>query len=91
MDLERLHRYPWGLTSFDFLVENINKSSAGLREGKSCTLDGFSLALQIWLMEAIPVLGTMMSTKVKNAPVTIPRCTNWSGFSALSFGDISRR
>ncbi|ESQ46683.1 hypothetical protein EUTSA_v10000631mg, partial [Eutrema salsugineum] len=90
MDLERLHRYPWGLTSFDFLVENINKSSAGLREGKSYTLDGFSLALQIWLMEAIPVLGTMMSTKVKNAPVTIPRCTNWSGFSALSFGDISR-
>ncbi|ESQ50152.1 hypothetical protein EUTSA_v10002232mg [Eutrema salsugineum] len=90
MDLERLHRYPWGLKSFDFLVANINKSSAGLREGKSYTLDGFSLALQIWLMEAMPVLGTMMSTKVKDAPVTIHRCTNWSGFSALSFGDISR-
>ncbi|ESQ50110.1 hypothetical protein EUTSA_v10002248mg, partial [Eutrema salsugineum] len=74
MDLERLHRYPWGL-------------KARLREGKSYTLDGFSLPLQIWIMEAIPVLGTMMSTRVKDEPVTIPRCTNWLGFN-LTFRKV---
>ncbi|ESQ28813.1 hypothetical protein EUTSA_v10019765mg, partial [Eutrema salsugineum] len=90
MDLERLHRYIWGLNSFNFFVENNTNIRAGLREGKSYTLDGFSLSLQIWIMEAIPVFGTMMSTIVKNETVTIPRCTNWHGFTLLSFGDISR-
>lgn len=54
MDIEKLRVYPWGLESFDALVNSIITSRKKLKNKKSYVLHGFTYAFQIWIMEAIP-------------------------------------
>ncbi|CDY67032.1 BnaCnng53260D [Brassica napus] len=53
----------------------------------SYVIDGFSYALQIWLMEAIPDIGSLLGKKLKEG-VTSMRCRNWKGSAKVSYEDI---
>jgi len=54
----------------------------------SYILDGFAYALQIWLMEAIPDIGTLLGQKYKEG-ITSVRCQNWYGNGKVSYHDIT--
>ena len=59
MDFENMRKYPWGLHSFDALVSCIIQVRDKVKMQKSYVVDGISYALQIWLMEAIPDIGSL--------------------------------
>ncbi|EFH70537.1 hypothetical protein ARALYDRAFT_337235 [Arabidopsis lyrata subsp. lyrata] len=88
MDLEKLRAYPWGLHSFDYLVESITNAKKDLKKTKSYALDGFSIALQIWAMEAVPKIGGILGVKLnKNLGASL-RCSNWKGAAKVSYQEI---
>ncbi|KAL0745482.1 hypothetical protein Bca101_102023 [Brassica carinata] len=88
MDFEKMRMFPWGLHAFDDLVDSIHKATKDLHLKNSYVLDGFSIAFQIWVMEAIPDIGTMVGKKI-NKNITKVRCRNWKGSGKVSYQDIS--
>uniref|UniRef100_A0A0D3C2B8 DUF1985 domain-containing protein n=1 Tax=Brassica oleracea var. oleracea TaxID=109376 RepID=A0A0D3C2B8_BRAOL len=63
MDLEKLRNYPWGLYSFDFLLNQIDKTRDKLEQKDEYLMEGFLFGFQIWIMEVIPALGEICGTK----------------------------
>ncbi|KAG2281731.1 hypothetical protein Bca52824_052951 [Brassica carinata] len=88
MDFEKMRMYPWGLHAYDELLASILKARRDLHLKNSYVLDGFSYAFQIWLMEAIPDIGSMVGKKIKTN-MTKVRCRNWKGSGKVSYADIS--
>ncbi|CAA7021521.1 unnamed protein product [Microthlaspi erraticum] len=68
MDIDKLRAYPWGLRSFDHLVDGVIKARSDLSK-PSYVLQGFAYALQIWIMEAIPDCGIMLGRKLNEGLV----------------------
>uniref|UniRef100_A0A0D3BJJ6 DUF1985 domain-containing protein n=1 Tax=Brassica oleracea var. oleracea TaxID=109376 RepID=A0A0D3BJJ6_BRAOL len=87
MDFDKLRKYPWGLYAYDLLLDSIKKARFKLKKN-NYVLDGFSYALQIWLMEAIPDIGTLLGQKYKEV-ITSVRCQNWYGNGKVSYHDIT--
>ncbi|KAF8107833.1 LOW QUALITY PROTEIN: hypothetical protein N665_0116s0039 [Sinapis alba] len=55
MDMTKLRAYVWSRVSYDLLLKSVFKSRKKmLKAPKSYVLEGFSYALQMWAMEAIP-------------------------------------
>ncbi|CAN6863242.1 unnamed protein product [Brassica oleracea] len=77
----------WGLHSFDALVTSITEAMDKVKTQNSYVIDGFSYALQIWLMEAIPDIGSLLGKKLKEG-VTSMRCRNGKGSAKVSYEDI---
>ncbi|XP_048634057.1 uncharacterized protein LOC125608147 [Brassica napus] len=71
MDFDKMRKYPWDK----------------VKTQNSYVIYGFSYALQIWLMEAIPDIGSLLGTKLKEG-VTSMRCRNWKGSAKVSYEDI---
>ncbi|RID45635.1 hypothetical protein BRARA_I02344 [Brassica rapa] len=88
MDFEKLRMYPWGLRVYDELFVSIFRAREDLHLKNSYVLDGFSYAFQIWIMEAVPDIGTMVGKKIKKN-ITKVRCRNWKGSGKVSYQDIS--
>ncbi|ESQ52491.1 hypothetical protein EUTSA_v10017736mg, partial [Eutrema salsugineum] len=88
MDLEKLRKYPWGRVAFDFLVQSIKKVRVKLTQSTGYALNGFSIAFQIWIMEAIPVLGYMLSSRLDDVIAGVARCFKWNGISYVKISDI---
>ncbi|KAL0872784.1 hypothetical protein Bca101_022489 [Brassica carinata] len=87
MDFDKMRRYPWGLHSFDALVTSIIAARDKVKEQNSYVVDGFSYALQIWVMEAISDIGSLLGQKLREG-VTSMRCRNWKGSAKVSYQDI---
>ena len=87
MDFDKMRKYPWGLHSFDALVTSIAEARDKVKTQNSYVIDGFSYALQIWLMEAIPDIGSLLGKKLKEG-VTSMRCRNWKGSDKVSYENI---
>uniref|UniRef100_A0A0D3C3D9 Ubiquitin-like protease family profile domain-containing protein n=1 Tax=Brassica oleracea var. oleracea TaxID=109376 RepID=A0A0D3C3D9_BRAOL len=87
MDFDKMRKYPWGLHSFDALVTSITEARDKVKTQNSYVIDGFSYALQIWLMEAIPDIGSLLGKKLKEG-ITSMRCRNWKGYAKVSYEDI---
>ncbi|KAF3497938.1 hypothetical protein DY000_02052696 [Brassica cretica] len=88
MDFEKLRMYPWGLRAYDKLLASIFRAREDLHLKNSYVLDGFAYAFQIWIMEAVPDIGTMVGKKIKKN-ITKVRCRNWKGSGKVSYQDIS--
>ncbi|KAF3520081.1 hypothetical protein DY000_02060462 [Brassica cretica] len=88
MDFEKMRMYPWGLRAYDELLASIFKAREDVHLKNSYVLDGFSYAFQIWIMEAIPDIGSMVVKKIKNN-LTKVRCRNWKGSEKVSYQDIT--
>ncbi|XP_056850736.1 uncharacterized protein LOC130500056 [Raphanus sativus] len=89
MDLEKLCRYPWGVAAYDFLCESVVKTRDFLSEKTtSYVFDGFSYALQIWAMEAVPKIGKLCGKKLIKGFKDGPRCVNWMGAAKVSYDEI---
>ena len=87
MDFDKMRKYPWGLHSFDALVTSITEARDKVKTQNIYVIDGFSYALQIWLMEAIPDIESLLGKKLKEG-VTSMRCRNWKGSAKVSYEDI---
>uniref|UniRef100_A0A0D3D5B7 Ubiquitin-like protease family profile domain-containing protein n=1 Tax=Brassica oleracea var. oleracea TaxID=109376 RepID=A0A0D3D5B7_BRAOL len=85
MDLDKPRKFHWGLHSYDFLLSSIEKARKKLGKKASYIFKGFSYALQIWIMEAIP--GEICGSQVSSSFVG-PRCGNWKGVAKVSYEDI---
>ncbi|XP_048591749.1 uncharacterized protein LOC125576251 [Brassica napus] len=88
MDFEKLRMYPWGLRAYDELIASILRAREDVHTKNSYVLDGFSYAFQIWIMEAIPDIGSMVGKKIKKN-VKKMRCRNWKGSGKVSYQDIT--
>ncbi|CAH8363001.1 unnamed protein product, partial [Eruca vesicaria subsp. sativa] len=82
-----MRKFPWGLRAYDELLASILKARTDLHLKNSYVLDGFSYAFQIWIMEAVPDIGTMVAKKSKKNIVKV-RCRNWAGSGKVSYQDI---
>ncbi|KAJ4880809.1 hypothetical protein Rs2_37864 [Raphanus sativus] len=87
MDFEKMRKYPWGRDSFDLLVKSMIEARGKVKKQNSYVVDGFSYALQIWLMEVIPDIGSLLGQKLREG-VTSMRCRNWKGSAKVSYDDI---
>ncbi|XP_013594551.1 PREDICTED: uncharacterized protein LOC106302631 [Brassica oleracea var. oleracea] len=88
MDFEKMRMYMWGLHAYDELIASILKARRDLHLKNSYVLDGFSYAFQIWVMEAIPDIGSMVGKNIKKI-MTKLICRNWKGSGKVSYADIS--
>nr|VDD30347.1 unnamed protein product [Brassica oleracea] len=88
MDFEKMRMYLWGLHAYDELIASILKARRDLHLKNNYVLDGFSYAFQIWVMEAIPDIGSMVGKKIKKN-MTKVRCRNWKGSGKVSYTNIS--
>ncbi|XP_013624731.1 PREDICTED: uncharacterized protein LOC106330881 [Brassica oleracea var. oleracea] len=88
MDFSKMRMFPWGLHAYDELIDSIRKATKDLHLKNNYVLDGFSIVFQIWVMEAIPDIGTMVGQKF-NKNITKVRCRNWKGSEKVSYEDIS--
>ncbi|KAF8047420.1 hypothetical protein N665_3046s0001 [Sinapis alba] len=75
MDFDKMKKYPWGFHSFDALVTSVITARNKVKTQNNYVKDGFSYALQIWLMEAIPDTGSLLDKKLREG-VTSMRCRN---------------
>uniref|UniRef100_A0A0D3DBZ6 Ubiquitin-like protease family profile domain-containing protein n=1 Tax=Brassica oleracea var. oleracea TaxID=109376 RepID=A0A0D3DBZ6_BRAOL len=87
MDFDKVRKFHWGLHSYDFLLSSIEKAMKKLGKKESYIFEGFSYALQIWIMEAIPDFGEILGRRVSNS-FKDPRCGNWKGVAKVSYEDI---
>uniref|UniRef100_A0A0D3AMY1 DUF1985 domain-containing protein n=1 Tax=Brassica oleracea var. oleracea TaxID=109376 RepID=A0A0D3AMY1_BRAOL len=91
MDLDRVRKCPWGVASYDLLCKSIAKNRDQLKKNTtSYVLDGFSYALQIWVMEAVPKIGKLCGKKLDKGFKNSPRCINWMGAAKVSYEEIIR-
>ncbi|KAF8093345.1 hypothetical protein N665_0384s0031 [Sinapis alba] len=91
MDLEKVRKYPWGVAAYDLLCNSIAKNCDKLKDKTtSYVLDGFSYALQIWAMEAVPKIGKLCGKKLDKGFKEGPRCINWMGAAKVSYEEIIR-
>ncbi|KAF8093219.1 hypothetical protein N665_0387s0008 [Sinapis alba] len=91
MDLEKVRKYPWGVAAYDLLCNSIAKNRDKLKDKTtSYVLDGFSYALQIWAMEAVPKIGKLCGKKLDKGFKEGPRCINWMGAAKVSYEEIIR-
>ncbi|KAF8080566.1 hypothetical protein N665_0934s0007, partial [Sinapis alba] len=91
MDMTKLRAYAWGRVSYDLLLKSVFKSRKKiLKAPKSYVLEGFSYALQIWAMEAIPAVGKLLGTKLTAEFIAGPRCSNWQRAAKVSYDEIKR-
>ena len=88
MDFEKMRMYPWGLRTYDELIASIFKAREDVHLKNNYVLDGFSYAFQIWIIEAIPDIGSMVDKKIKNN-LTKVRCRNWKESGKVSYQDIT--
>ncbi|XP_013688823.1 uncharacterized protein LOC106392560 [Brassica napus] len=88
MDFEKLRMYPWGLRAYDELIASILRVREDVHTKNSYVLDGFSYAFQIWIMEAIPDIGSMVGKKIKTNMKKM-RCRNWKGSGKVSYQDLT--
>ncbi|XP_056862184.1 uncharacterized protein LOC130509896 [Raphanus sativus] len=80
MDLEKFRKVSLGVAAYDLLCSSIAKNRHKLKEKTtSYVLDGFSYALQIWAMEAVPKIGKLCGKKLDKSFANGPRCINWRG------------
>ncbi|XP_022568534.2 uncharacterized protein LOC106363003 [Brassica napus] len=87
MDFNKVRKFHWGLHSYDFLLSLIVKARKKLGKKESYIFEGFSYALQIWIMEAIPDFGEILGRRVSDS-FKGPRCGNWKGVAKVSYEDI---
>ncbi|XP_048623999.1 uncharacterized protein LOC125592686 [Brassica napus] len=87
MDFDKVRKFHWGLHSYDFLLSSIEKAGKKLGKKESYIFEGFSYALQIWIMEAIPDFGEILGRRVSDS-FKGPRCGNWKGVAKVSYEDI---
>ncbi|KAF3494494.1 hypothetical protein DY000_02055908 [Brassica cretica] len=87
MDFDNMRKYLWDLHSFDALVTSITEARDKVKTQNNYVIDGFSYALQIWLMEAIPDIRSLLGKKLIEG-VTSMRCRNWKGSAKVSYEDI---
>ncbi|KAL0649708.1 hypothetical protein Bca4012_092399 [Brassica carinata] len=87
MDFDKVRKFHWGLHSYDFLLSSIEKAMKKLGKKESYIFEGFSYALQIWIMEAIPDFGEILGRRVSDS-FKGPRCGNWKGVAKVSYEDI---
>ena len=73
MDFDKVRKFHWGLHSYDFLLSSIEKAMKKLGKKESYIFEGFSYALQIWIMEAIPDFGEILGRRVSDS-FKGPRC-----------------
>ncbi|KAF8113507.1 hypothetical protein N665_0049s0023 [Sinapis alba] len=91
MDMTKLREYAWDRVSYDLLLKSVFKSlKKMLKAPKNYVLEGFSYALQIWAMEAIPAVGKLLGTKLTVEFIAGPRCSNWQGSAKVSYDEIKR-
>ncbi|KAJ0232143.1 hypothetical protein HA466_0293480 [Hirschfeldia incana] len=91
MDLQKVRKYPWGVAAYDLLCKSIAKNRETLKDKTtSYVMDGFSYALQIWAMEAVPKIGKLCGKKLDKAFTNGPRCINWMGAAKVSYQEIIR-
>lgn len=83
-DLPSFNKYPWGLKSYEYLVQKMHRSHANmldtLNTQKRATFDvfGFVFVLQVWLFETIPGLGDFCAKRVDKYDEVWPRVLRWS-------------
>ncbi|XP_048596952.1 uncharacterized protein LOC106453537 [Brassica napus] len=87
MDFDKVRKFHWDLHSYDFLLSSIEKAKKKLGKKESYIFEGFSYALQIWIMEAIPDFGEILGRRVSDS-FKGPRCGNWKGVAKVSYEDI---
>ncbi|ESQ55978.1 hypothetical protein EUTSA_v10027125mg, partial [Eutrema salsugineum] len=76
----------WQFSCWAVLYQNIKKVRVKLTQSTGYALNGFTIAFQIWIMEAIPALGYMLSSRLDAVIAGVPRCSKWEG---ISYGKIS--
>ncbi|CAA7025287.1 unnamed protein product [Microthlaspi erraticum] len=91
LDFNKLRAYPWGCHSFDHLVQSIIDTRVNLSRPRSYVLGGFSFAFQVWIMEAIPDIGTMLGRKLNEvAEVLYPYISSTGNMDVLVSGNYLR-
>ncbi|KAH6787678.1 hypothetical protein C2S52_007230 [Perilla frutescens var. hirtella] len=90
-DLERFKSFPWGNVAYSHLVIRTHQSRRVLdnieRLNKRLVFDanGFVLALQVWVYEAILIVSRKCAVRVGRGDQRLPRMLRWSGSMSIRF------
>ncbi|KAH6782029.1 hypothetical protein C2S51_007322 [Perilla frutescens var. frutescens] len=90
-DIQQFQLFPWGEVAYDLLVRQTHRAKVTveklLRTDKKIQLEcnGFSLAVQVWAYEVIPVVAHNCAQKIECALNCFPRILRWIATKPIKF------
>lgn len=82
-DVDAVNSFPWGRVSYDFMISEFYESKDRMQnqldanEKVSVDINGFGLALQIWVYEVFPDIANLRNYMIDESMLAFPRILRW--------------
>lgn len=73
----RLPKMAWGKTAYSILMRSVKSLSASSWTGDSYEVSGFALAINLWAMSSVNVLGKSLGKPCETSSSSDPLCLHW--------------
>ncbi|CAN6891990.1 unnamed protein product, partial [Brassica oleracea var. botrytis] len=73
----RLPKMAWGKTAYSILMRSVKTLSASSWTGDSYEVSGFALAINLWAMSSVNVLGKSLGKPCETSSSSDPLCLHW--------------
>ncbi|XP_048622647.1 uncharacterized protein LOC125591823 [Brassica napus] len=73
----RLLKMAWGKTAYSILMRSVKTLSASSWTGDSYEVSGFALAINLWAMSSVNVLGKSLGKPCETSSSSDPLCLHW--------------
>ncbi|CDY61950.1 BnaAnng18050D [Brassica napus] len=73
----RSHKIAWGKTAYRILMRSVKSLSASSWTGDSYEVSGFALAINLWAMSSVNVLGKSLGKPCETSSSSDPLCLHW--------------
>ncbi|CAN6869628.1 unnamed protein product [Brassica oleracea] len=73
----RLPKMAWGKTAYSILMRSVKSLSASSWTSDSYEVSGFALAINLWAMSSVNVLGKFLGKPCKISSSSDPLCLHW--------------
>ncbi|KAG5392910.1 hypothetical protein IGI04_022873 [Brassica rapa subsp. trilocularis] len=93
---DRLQRYmnyrspkiAWGKTAYRILMRSVKSLSASSWTGDSYEVSGFALAINLWAMSSVNVLGKSLGKPCETSSSSDPLCLHWDSTRTPAIAEV---
>ncbi|KAH6783737.1 hypothetical protein C2S52_008696 [Perilla frutescens var. hirtella] len=95
-DLERFKSFPWGHVAYSHLVLRTHQSRRvvdnieRLNKRLAFDVNGFVLALQVWVYEVIPIVSRNCTVRLGRGHQRLPRMLRWTASMSIRFDLVNQ-
>ncbi|CAF2050265.1 unnamed protein product [Brassica napus] len=84
----RSHKIAWGKTAYRILMRSVKSLSASSWTGDSYEVSGFALAINLWAMSSVNVLGKSLGKPCETSSSSDPLCLHWDSTRTPTIAEV---